>query len=197
MFTEMVKSITQPAPIFTLFVRFTPMTLPFCRLEACYLDAVFQPPPVYTVHNACSHPYNILLSIFVPASLLHRNFSSDKQYTICKLSSFQSSENVDNPESEKNTCSPESVKPVFVPAHFRVEFTLFLWNLSNSIRNVSLRCFVGFCLKRIVHFFGSDAYFVAPLITKHFNYDSRFIRCLMVSNGLEKLRCHEQIFVLV
>jgi len=46
-------------------------------------------------------------------------------------------------------------------------------------------------------FSGSDAYFVAPLITKHFNYDSRFIRWLMVSNGLEKLRSYEQIFVLV
>lgn len=165
-------------------------------MEACCLDAVFQPPPVYTVHTAYSHPYNTSLSISAPASLLHKIFSSDKQYTICKLFSFQSSENVDNTESEKNTCTPESVKPVFVPAHFCVEFTLFLWNLSNSIRNVSLRCFVGFRLKRIMHF-GSDACFVVPLITKHFNYDSKFIRCLMVSNGLEKLRCHEQIFVLV
>ena len=152
MFTETVKSITQPAPIFTLFVRFTLMTLLFCRLEACCLDAVFPSPPVYIVHNVCSHPYNIPLSIFVPASLLHKTFSSDKHYTIYKLSSFQSSRNVDNPESETNTCTPESATPVFVPAHFRVEFPLFLWNLFNSIRNVSLCCFVEFCLKRIVCF---------------------------------------------
>jgi hypothetical protein len=149
------------------------------------------------VRNAYNHPYNIPLSISAPASLPRKISSSDKQRTIYKLSSFQSSGNVDNPESETNTCAPESVKPMVVPAHFRVEFPLFLWNLFNSIRNVSLRCFVKFHLKRIVHFFGSDAYFVAVLITKHFNYDSKFIRCLMVSNGLEKLCCHEQIFVLV
>ena len=128
------------------------MILLFCRLEACCLDAVFQPPPVHIVHTAYNHPYNTPLSISDPAALPHKTSSSDKQYTIYKLSSFQSSENADNPESEKNTGTPESITPEFVPTHFRVEFTLFLWNLSNSIHNVSLRCFVEFRLKKIVHF---------------------------------------------